>query len=101
MNIGMHIYFQIRVLSTYMPKSGNAGSHGSSIVTFLRNLHTVLHSGCSNLCSHQWHRSIPFSPHPLQHLLLVLCNDGHSGWCEVYAVILGREAIFVVVPAPW
>ena len=53
--------FKIRVFifAGYIPRSGNTGSYGSTL-SFLENLHTVFHSGYTNLHFHQLCMEFPF-----------------------------------------
>ena len=55
-----------------MSQSGTAGSYGNSIFLFLRTLHTVFHSGYTNLHSHQLCMRVSFSAHTCQYSSFVV-----------------------------
>ena len=54
-NIGVHIAFQSSAFFFFrcICNNGIVGSYGSSTFNFFRNCHTIFHSVCTNLCTHQ------------------------------------------------
>ena len=69
----IHISFWFSIFNFgKIPRNGIAGSYGTSIFAFLRNLHRPFQNGCTRLHSHQACVGVSFSSHSHQHLLFLI-----------------------------
>ena len=77
-NIGVHVSFQIILLSGHRPRTGITGSHGNSIFSFRRTLHRVFHSCCTNAHPTNNVGGSSFLCTSPAGILCRLFNDGHA-----------------------
>ena len=87
MNTGVHMSLSILV-SSYA-QQWDCWVIWQFYFQFFKEFYTVLHSGCTSLHSHQQYKRVPFSPLPLQHLLLI------DFW--IAAILTGMKWYLIVI----
>ena len=100
-NMGVQVSLWDPVLNSfeYVPRSGIARSHGSSIFNFLRKLYTIFPSGCTILDSYQQVTGVPIYPRLHQYwlfsVLLIVPILMDMRWCGISFMISDAEYLFL------
>ena len=68
---------------SYLPRIGIARLYRNCIINFLRNLHTVFHSGSTHIQCFQQCTKVPFASHLHQYMMSCLFYNGHSNMYEM------------------
>ena len=88
-NVGVLVSFPTMVFLWCMSRSGIAESYSSSIFSFLRNFHTIIHSVSPIY--------IPFSPNTLYNLFIYLfiyfCRFYDEGYSGFFYSSVGKESV--------